>query len=577
MCAAVLIASGCNTRDPESADLILLNGQVYTMSWPDPEPDGTPNSRAPFRDGEWRADATAIAIKGDRIMWVGRDEGARAWRGADTRMIDLEGATVIPGLHDAHGHVGEFGAALSRVNLEGVATPAEAIERVRRVADSLPAGSWILGQGWDEGAWARRYPAAGMLSRAFPDHFVYLRSLHGFAGWANDSVLARAGITDSSPDPVGGSVLRTRQGIATGIVLNRAVALLDGVVPPLTVDQAADNLTRALDSLARAGYTMVDDAGVDSLHLEAYLRLAERDSLPVRVYAMLSARDSALTRWWIGTGPDTSTARHLTIRSVKAYYDGSLGSRSAQLLDDYADSAGYRGVSGTGYGFDTAVVSALMRAGFQASVHAIGDAGNRETINFLESVMQGNSSTRPLRHRIEHAQILTPVDAQRMADLGLIASMQPPHALEDAPWVKDRLGPTRVLGAYAWRTLRRNGATVAFGSDFPGSGFNPWYGFYAAVTRRDTTETPGEPLVPDETFSIEEAVRAYTSWAAYATFNENSGGVIVAGRWADLTVLDRDPFRTSPDHEWLEAGIRYTIVGGRLLWSADPAPPLTPR
>lgn len=579
-CLAVLLVclvAACNTRDPESADLILLNGSVYTMSWPDPEGDGTPSSRAPFRDGKWRPDATAIAIKGDRIMWVGRDEGARAWRGAETRVIDLEGATVLPGFHDAHGHVGELGAALSRVDLEGVRTPSEAIARIRVVADSLPAGSWILGQGWHEGAWASRYPSAGMLTRAFPEHLVYMRSLHGFGGWANDTVLALAGINDSTPDPVGGTVVRTRDGKATGIVLNRAVAMLDSVVPPLSVDQAERHILRALDSLARAGYTMVHDAGVDSLHLEAYLQLAERAALPLRVYAMLSARDASLTRWWIGTGPDTSTARHLTIRSVKAYYDGSLGARSARLLDDYSDSAGYRGVSGTGYGFDTAVVSALMRAGFQASVHAIGDADNRETLDFLESVMRTSSSTRLLRHRIEHAQVLTPVDAQRLADLSLIASMQPPHALEDAPWVEARLGATRVLGAYAWRTLRRDGAHLAFGSDFPGSGVNPWYGLYAAVTRRDTAGVDSIGLVPGETISIEEAVRAYSTWAAYATFNESSSGVIVAGRWADLTVLDRDPFTTSPDHEWLTAGLRYTIVGGRLLWSADSAPPLTAR
>lgn len=571
------VALSCNTRDPESADLILLNGRVYTMSWPDPDGEGAPHSRAPFRDGEWRHDATAVAIRGDRIMWVGRDDDALAWRGVETEMINLQGATVIPGLHDSHGHVGELGAAMSKVNLIGVRTPAEAIARVRAVADTAPPGSWILGQGWDEGAWVNRYPAAGTLSRAFPDHFVYLRGLHGFAAWANDSVLARADINDSTPNPVGGVIQRAQGGAATGIVLNRAVALLDEVVPTLSVDIARANLLRALDSLARAGYTMVHDAGVDGLHLEAYVQLAEQRALPIRVYAMLSARDTALARWWTSSGPDTSTSQHLTIRSVKAYYDGSLGSRGARLLEDYADLPGSRGVSGTGYGFDTAVVAALMRAGFQASVHAIGDAGNRETIDFLERAMQSASSTRSLRHRVEHAQVLTPVDAQRMAALGLVASMQPPHAVEDAPWVEERLGPTRVLGAYAWRSLRRAGARVTFGSDFPGSGISPWYGFYAAVTRQDTTDNPGPALVPAERFTIEETIRAYSTWAAWATFNESSSGVIVAGRWADLTILDRDPFTTPPGKDWLDAGVRYTVVGGRIVHAGEPAPDTTAR
>lgn len=559
---------GCNTRDPESADLILHNGRVYTLSWPDPDPDGAPHSRAPVRDGEWRPDATAIAVRGDRIMWVGREDGAMAWRGANTRVIDLDGATVIPGLHDAHGHVGELGAAINKVDLIGVRTAAEAIARVRRVADTAPAGTWILGQGWDDALFESRPPMAGALSRAFPNHLVYLRSLHGFGGWANDSVLARAGITDSTPADSVDGILRTRDGRPTGMVKNRAVALLDGVVPPLTVDVAARHIRQALDSLARAGYTMVHDAGVDSLHLEAYLQLAEQSSLPIRVYAMLSARDVALARWWIGSGPDTSTARRLTIRSVKAYYDGSLGVRGARLLADYADSAGYRGVSGDRYGFDTAIVSALMRAGFQASIHAIGDAGNRETLDFLERVMRVSSATRSLRHRVEHAQVLSAVDAQRFAALQVTASMQPPHAVEDAPWVEARLGPTRMLGAYAWRTLRRAGATLAFGSDFPGSGISPWYGLYAAVTRQDTTATPGPPFVPGERLSVEEAVRGYTSWAAWATFNERSGGMIMAGRWADLTVLDLDPFTTPPGAAWLAAGVRYTVVAGQVVHAA---------
>lgn len=571
LAALLLFASGCNTRVPESADLILHNARVYTLAWPDPGPDGTPHSRAPVRAGEWRPDAAAVAIRGDRIMWVGREEGAMAWRGANTRVIDLKGATVIPGLHDAHGHVGELGAAITKVDLKGVRTAAEAIARVRRVADTAPVGAWILGQGWDDALFESRPPMAGALSRAFPEHLVYLRSLHGFGGWANDAVLARAGITDSTPADSVPGIMRASDGRPTGMVKNRAVALLDAVVPPLTVAGAARNIRQALDSLARAGCTMVHDAGVDSLHLEAYRQLAEQASLPIRVYAMLSARDVGVARWWTDRGPDTSTARRLTIRSVKAYSDGSLGVRGARLLADYADSAGYRGVSGDRYGFDTAIVSGLMRAGFQASIHAIGDAGNRETLDFLERVMRVSSATRSLRHRVEHAQVLTAVDAQRFAALQVTASMQPPHAVEDAPWAEDRLGPTRVLGAYAWRTLRRAGATLAFGSDFPGSGIAPWYGFYAAVTRQDTSVAPGAPFVPGERLTVEETVRAYTSWAAWATFTERSGGVIMTGRWADLTVLDLDPFTTPPGRAWLAAGVRYTVVGGQVVHAA-PAP-----
>lgn len=567
-----VVGAGCNTRDPESADLILHNGRVYTFAWPDPDPDGTPNSRAPVRDGAWRSDATAIAIKGDRIMWVGRDEGVMAWRGANTRVLNLEGATVMPGLHDAHGHVGEFGAALGKVDLVGVRSADEAIARVRAVADTAAPGTWILGQGWDDALFERRPPSAGALTRAFPRHLVYLRSLHGFGGWANDTVLALAGIvapSESTPlDSAETGVARLANGQPTGLVRNRAVARLDAVVPALSVDDAARNVRLALDSLARAGYTMVHDAGVDALHLAAYQQLAEQSRLPIRVYAMLSARDTALARTWIGRGPDTSTARYLTVRSVKAYYDGSLGVRGARLLADYADSAGYRGVSGDRYGFDTAIVAGLMRAGFQASIHAIGDAGNREVLDFLEAVMRRSSATRSLRHRIEHAQVLSPTDVPRFNALHVVAGMQPPHAIEDAPWVTERLGETRVLGAYAWRSLRRAGARLAFGSDFPGSGVSPWYGFWAATTRRDTAERSTRALVPAESLTIEETLRAYSSWAAWATFNERSGGMIATGRWADLTVLTRDPFQGGPSRDWLREGVRYTIVGGQVVHAA---------
>lgn len=564
-----LSGGGCNTRDPESADLILHNGRVYTFAWPDPAPDGTPSGRAPVRDGVWRPDATAIAVKGDRIMWVGREEGVMAWRGATTRVVDLAGATVVPGLHDAHGHVGEMGAAIGKVDLTGVRSAAEAIARVRAVADTAAPGTWILGQGWDDALFERRPPPAGALTRAFPSHLVYLRSLHGFGGWANDTVLALAGIvapSDSVPlDTTEMGVARLPDGRPTGIVRNRAVARLDAVVPALSVDVAARNLRLALDSLARAGYTMVHDAGVDALHLAAYQQLAAQSRLPIRVYAMLSARDTALAREWTGRGPDTSTARFLTVRSVKAYYDGSLGVRGARLLADYADSAGYRGVSGDRYGFDTAVVAGLMRAGFQASIHAIGDAGNREVLDFLEAVMRRSSATRSLRHRIEHAQVLSAIDVPRSTALQVVASMQPPHAIEDAPWAAERLGPTRILGAYAWRSLRRAGAPLTFGSDFPGSGVSPWYGLWAATTRRDTAAGSTQAFVPAESLTVEETLRAYGAWAAWATFNERSGGVIATGRWADFTVLSRDPFEGAPRHEWLREGVRYTIVGGQVV------------
>jgi predicted amidohydrolase YtcJ len=256
----------------------------------------------------------------------------------------------------------------------------------------------------------------------------------------------------------------------------------------------------------------------------------------------------------------------LTVRSVKAYYDGSLGSRGARLIDDYADQKGYRGVSGGNYGFDQALVAEMMTAGFQVGIHAIGDAGNRETLDFIKSVQDGNATVRNNRNRIEHAQVVHPDDFAKYASLGVIASVEPPHAVEDKPWAETRLGPERVKGAYAWRTFRKSGVRLAFGSDLTGSDHSIFYGLHAAVTRRDKALQPEGGWFPAERMTPEEAVRGYSTWAAYAAFAEGDRGTLAVGRAADITVMDIDPLTvgsTKPE-ALLKGTIRLTMVGGRI-------------
>ena len=261
----------------------------------------------------------------------------------------------------------------------------------------------------------------------------------------------------------------------------------------------------------------------------------------------------------------------LTTRSVKAFYDGALGSRGARLLEDYSDRPGHRGVSGTQYGFDQSLMAEMMKAGFQAAIHAIGDAGNRETLDFIESVEKAQPESRALRHRIEHAQVLHPADVPRFARLGVIASMEPPHCVEDKAWAEARLGPQRVKGAYAWRTLRRAGARLAFNSDLTGSDHDIFYGLHAAITRRDKKLEPAGGWHPEERMTPEEAVRGYTAWNAYAAGWEKESGVIAPGRWADLTVMDVDPLvvgATDPGR-LLRGSILATIVAGKVAYAAD--------
>jgi hypothetical protein len=552
----------------EPADLIITNGRVYTLAWPDPGPDGTPAPNAPHDGAGWRPDAEAVAIRGGRIVYVGDRDGAERYRGADTRSIDVGGATVVPGLVDSHVHIRELGEAESHLDLTGVQSEEEAIERTAAYAAKIPKGEWILGRGWDEGAWAGRYPTWQRLSERVPDHPVMLDSLHGFAVWGNRLAFERAGITRATRPPVGGEILRDARGEPTGVLLNRAVELLESKIPPPTAKQLQTIVRSGLQRMARDGFTGVHEAGADSALMSAFEALEIADDLPVRVYAMISARDAALSRAWIARGPKSDPAGMLTVRSVKAYYDGALGSRGARLLADYADLPGHRGVSGSNYGFDQALVKDLMTAGFQAGIHAIGDAGNRETLDFLAASAASNPGVMAQRNRIEHAQVVHPDDFARFASLQVIASVQPPHAVEDMPWAEARLGPERVKGAYAWRTLRRSGVRLVLSSDLVGSDHSIFYGLHSAITRRDKTLAPDGGWHADQRMTPEEALRGYTTWAAYAGFAEDERGTIVVGRQADLTVMDVDPLvlgATAPER-LLAGRILLTVVGGQVVF-----------
>ena len=553
---------------PGGADLILTDAHVYTLRWGEPARDGKPAPDAPTTNGKWHPDATAVAIRGGKIVYVGSDKGALALRGKRTRVIDLNGATVIPGLVDSHTHFVELGAKLGSVDLTDVATEAQAVAKVAERAKSVPKGEWIFGAGWDEGAWANRYPDKQQLSAAVPDHPVVLRSLHGFAIWTNQAALDAGKITKASPVPVGGEMRLGADGQPNGLFLNRAATMIEAAVPPEPQAVVARHALKGLGQMASDGYVAVHEAGVGAQTMAALQQLENEQRLPIRVYALLSLRDPPLMRQWIAKGPDRDSETMLVTRAVKAYYDGALGSRGARLLADYADKPGHRGISGSGYGFDRDLAKAAMKAGFQLGIHAIGDAGNREVLDFLEAEFKADPNTAQGRHRIEHAQVISPEDQPRFARLGVIASMEPPHAVEDKSWAEVRLGPQRVLGAYAWRKLRTGGARLTFNADNPGSDHSIFYGLHAAITRQDKQLQPPGGWYPAERLTIEEAIRGYTSWSAYAAFREDQTGIIAKGRWADLTVMDIDPFALagSAPEKILAGRIRATIVSGKVVY-----------
>ncbi len=573
-CGAVItVITGCAAGfTPPAAELVLMNGRVYTFAWGEPARDGTPADNAPFTAaGGWQPDASAIAIERGTILYVGDDAGVESLIDDHTRVVDLGGATLLPGLVDAHTHVLNLGATLEQVDLVNVASEEEAVARIAQRARAIPAGEWIIGYGWDDGAWADDYPDKALLTARVANHPVLMRGLHGFAVWGNQAALDAAGLSALTVAPSGGRIELSEAGELTGLFLDRATELLTEAIPEPDLGQLEARYLLGFEHLARSGFTMVHEAGVDSMPLRALENLAADGRLPLRVYAMLSARDHDLLRRWMRWGPDTDGNDKLITRAVKAFYDGALGSRGARLLQDYSDQPGHRGVSGEAYGFDEELVAEMMAAGFQVNVHAIGDAGNRETLDFFERMLARYPEAGDLRHRIEHAQVVQAGDFWRFRTLGLTASMQPAHAMEDKAWAIDRLGPERLRGAYAWRSLRNIRVALVFSSDLPGSDHDIFYGLQAAITRRDKQLLPAGGWFPEQRMTAEEALRGYTSWAARAAFVEDTAGRLEAGLWADITVMSIDPLVVgSTDPDRLSQGrILMTIVGGRIVYEAS--------
>lgn len=565
------------TRDANrTADLVLRNGRVYSLSWPDPDAEGRPAQGAPLEDHVWVPDADAIAIRAGRIVGVGSEVELEPLLGNETRIIDLDGATVIPGLVESHGHFHELGEQAERVDVSGATSVAGMAAAVaERISQTAP-GEWVIGGGWDEGAWADALPVRAELDRVSPDHPVLLKGRRGFGILVNARALEIAGVSAEMPSPSGGEIVKDDRGDPTGVFLNRAQALINDVIPEPTLAQKQRRLLLGLNSMAQAGYVNVHHAGVYGDYMPAYESLAESNELPVRVELMIAARPEnfALMERIISEGPTRDVEKSLQVRAVKAYYDGSLGSRGAQLLEDYSDLSGHRGVAGEAYGFPEELVARAMAAGFQVGVHAIGDAGNRAVLDFYERVFEAQPAARALRHRVEHAQIIHPDDFPRFGELNLVASMEPGHAVEDSPWAEARVGPQRIRGGYAWRTLRRNGALLIFNSDLSGTDYDIFYGLHSAVTRRTRSGQPPGGWYPDEAVTMEEALRAYTLWPARASGREHVTGSLEAGKWADVTVLSIDPFKVveAAPARLMEGEVLMTIVSGAVVFDGRERP-----
>ncbi|MCE7031804.1 amidohydrolase [Lysobacter sp. GX 14042] len=494
---------------------------------------------------------TAMAWEDGRILAVGTPEELRA-RYPRAREVDAGQATVVPGLIDAHGHVAGLGFEQMQARLAGAASLADALQRLEAFAREQPDG-WLLGRGWDQNTWpGQQFPTAADLDALFPDRPVWLRRVDGHAGWANSAAMALVERElDGDWQPEGGRIMRDDRGQPTGIFIDAAMSLVDAVMPPADAGLTRRALELGMQSAVAHGLTGVHDAGVSLRELDAYRALADAGKMPLRVYAMADG-DSAALAELCRTGLYAHAGGRLEMRTVKLFVDGALGSRGAALLEDYSDEHGNRGLMLISPDELGEVVQRARGCGVQVATHAIGDRGNREVLDAYAGALGKDGEA--LRWRIEHAQILEPHDLPRLAELGVIASMQPTHATSDMPWAEDRIGPERVLGAYAWRRLRDSGARLALGSDFPVESVDPRLGLYSAVTRTDARGLPAGGWHPQEKLTAFEALRGFTLDAAWAGFAEDEVGSLAAGKRADFVLLAEDPLAIDP------AGLRELTV-----------------
>lgn len=478
----------------------------------------------------------------------------------NAKQLDLDGVTVVPGFIDAHGHLLGLGQSLMNVDLVGSQSKQDILERLKKHATEMPEGQWLLGRGWDQNDWSViELPSAADLDAAFPDRPVWLERVDGHANWANSAAMAFAK-QDINGDwqPDGGEIVRNTEGKATGVFIDNAVSIVQQQVPTASKAELTDALKRAIQKTASVGLTGMHDAGTSLATWELLQTIEAQNQLHIRVYAMADGNSKMLDHL-CRNGTTIEPTGRLNARSVKLYSDGALGSRGAALLADYSDDPTNQGLLIESKETLTMLAKRAIECGLQVNIHAIGDRGNRVTLDVLEASIQ---SYNPGRHRIEHSQVIAPSDFHRFKDLGLIASVQPTHATSDMYWAEDRLGKDRIGGAYAWQRFIELGVPLALGSDFPVEKADPLLGFYAAVTRQDAKGWPAEGWYSNDRLSREQALLGFTLGAAYAAFQEEHLGSIQVGKRADFVVLSKDIMSIAPN-EILTTDILATYIDGK--------------
>lgn len=544
--SALLYVAG-HAQSKPSADLIITNAKIWTVD-------------------KTRPNAEALAVLGERIVAVGSAAEVDAWHGPQTKVLDAQGKLLLPGFNDAHVHFVDGGDHLQEVQLKDAATPEEFARRIGERAKATPKGEWVTGGDWDEQKWSSpNLPTKELVDPVTPDTPVWVNRYDGHESLANSVTLKLAGVTAKTPDPPGGEIVHDVQGNPTGVLKDAAQDLVVKVMPPMSPAHRLRAIHQAMDHAASVGVTSVQDMNPSYDDVKAYAELAEKGALTVRIYAApmeTGWRDQAK----IGIRRAFGTPL-LRMGAVKGYADGSLGSETAYFFDPYTDAPDKHGLLSD----EMHPVSAMQQrlrgadaAGLQLCVHAIGDRGISITLDIFTQIEKANGK-RDRRWRIEHSQHMAAKDFVRYARLGVIASVQPYHAIDDGRWAESRIGPDRVKRTYAFRTFIDNGVRLAFGTDWSVAPLNPMWTVYAAVTRATLDGKNPDGWVPEQKLTVLEAIEAYTMGSAYAEFEEKEKGSITPGKLADFVVLSDDLFKIPPA-AIKNVKVEATFLGGKLVY-----------
>lgn len=536
----------------ESADLVLHNTTIYTAN-----------------DAQWTAEAVAAAD--GRIVFVGSNQDVQSYLCGDAEIIDLTGRTVFAGFTDSHQHLEGVGRRTKTLSLFGIPTLQQTVQAIADWAETVPEGEWILGRGWIEREWEdeRRF-----LNKYDVDPFsagkpLFMPRADGVSALVNSAALTLAGVTRDTPDPEGGRFERDLGGEPTGYVLANAMNVFRELIPEDTDAYLKDNLERGLYANAMMGWTQTQDAGMEYRLVRLLQEIHSEGNMAHRVYAAVPVSQAATM---LDRGREKTADDMFDVRGIKVFIDGTLGSRGAALIENYSDADHNGFMNRTTEEELVPVLQEALRKGIQVETHAIGDRAVRSVLDWYEeafsAVPRNEWASTDLRWRVEHAQIIPPVDQQRFAELGILPSMQPSHGIGDLNFAPDRLGPDRLSHAYPWQQLVDRGLMILAGSDAPVEAGDPRIEFYAAVARKRLDGTSGAGWHPELAVSRETALKMLTIWPAYGAFQEALRGSVEVGKYADFTVFDRDLMMV-PEQDILTSQNVMTIVGGRVTYRAD--------